>query len=66
MYLPLIFARRLIISLFGLCICVPYNFLVSYAVRVVSEESRRLVLPGDSSVYYEITLMLMFVCPPHF
>jgi hypothetical protein len=31
-----------------LCLCIPHNFLVFYAVSVVSKESRLLVLPRNA------------------
>jgi hypothetical protein len=43
--------RRLMRTLCCLCICVPPNFFVFYAVHVVTKESRPLVLPGISYVY---------------
>jgi hypothetical protein len=39
----------------------PGNGSVFYVVRVISKESRRLVLPTASCVYYEITLLSVCV-----
>jgi hypothetical protein len=42
------------------CLCVRlciFQFLVFYAVRFVSKESRPLILPRTSCVYYEVTLL---------
>jgi hypothetical protein len=41
----------------AVCVSCPFNFLVFYAVGVLSKESRRVVLPRNSCLYYEITLL---------
>jgi hypothetical protein len=51
------------LGLWGLlAVCVPPpSFFIFYAVCVASKESRQIVLPRTSCVYYEITLLSVYV-----
>jgi hypothetical protein len=48
-----------------LCLCIPPTFFVFYAVRLISKESRRLVIPTKScfKVYFCVTARIRHVLP---